>query len=94
MASTGATPGRNRPPRNPTGTQVDNVVKHRIGGTLAVATISDLYPRQVTVDGSDSSGTVNITNWNGQVNAVAPAGTIILDASLGDVGGGTVTAVT
>ena len=94
MATTGATPGRNRPPRNPTGTQVDNGAKRRIGGTRAVTTSGEPYPRQVTGGDSDFSGTVNFINWNGPVNAVAPADTVDLEALLEAVSGGTVTAST
>jgi len=94
MATAAATPVRNRLPRNPTGTQVDNVVKRRIGGTRAVATSGEPYRRQVTSDDSDFSGTVNFINWNGPVNAVAPADIVDVEAPLEAVSGGTVTAST
>ena len=73
---------------------MDNVVKRRIGGTRAVATSGEPYRRQVTSDDSDFSGTVNFINWNGPVNAVAPADTVDVEAPLEAVSGGTVTAST
>ncbi len=73
---------------------MDNVVKRRIGATLAVATTGDPYPRQVTGDDSDSSGAVSFINRNGPVNAVAPADTVDVEALLETRGGGTVTATT
>lgn len=73
---------------------MDNVVKRRINGTRAGAASGEPYPRQVTSGDGDFSGTVNFINWNGPVNAVAPADTVDVEAPLEAVSGGTVTATT
>ena len=70
------------------------LLKSSKGGTLAVATTGEAYPLQVTGSDSKSSGTVNFINWNGPVNAVAPADAVDVGKLLEAAGGGTTTATT
>jgi len=42
------------------------------GGTLAIQTVGEPYPVQITGSDSESSGEINFTDWNAPVSVTAP----------------------